>query len=59
MQAIFNSHVVIDNWCEDLVVLKQVSDAFMKRDLSMLTSILKEISMFDCLRTLTPLPCIL
>ena len=56
MQAIFNSHVVIDNWCEDLVVLKQVSDAFMKRELSMLT---KEISMFDCLRTLTPLPCIL
>ena len=46
MQAIFNSHVVIDNWCEDLVVLKQVSDAFMKRDLSMLTNILKEFPAF-------------
>ena len=44
MQAIFGSHVVVDNWSEEIAVLKRISDAFLASDLSSLTRILQEIA---------------
>lgn len=44
MQAIFNNHVVVDHWNDEIAVLKKISDAFLSSDLSSLTHILQEIS---------------
>lgn len=50
MQAIFQNHLVVENWNEDMKILHAISIAFQNRDLSQLNSLLQEISFFDELK---------
>ena len=44
MQALFQNHMVVEHWNQELEILHSISVAFQNRDLSQLTELLQTIS---------------
>lgn len=47
MQAIFQNHIVVENWSDDMEIMHSISVAFQNRDLSQLNALLQNISFSD------------